>query len=132
MSEIQLNNIPIPLINYVELIRNRKSPYYDIVQFLLKEMDKRGKNIGAICAAPFALNKAGVLKHSYTCYPSVEKQIREEGYLGETKMVVQDGNIMTSRGVGTALCFALEIVKKLKGETTYNDLKSGLLVDSCK
>ncbi|OIP54548.1 MAG: DJ-1 family protein [Helicobacteraceae bacterium CG2_30_36_10] len=102
------------------------------VQFLLKEMDKRGKNIGAICAAPFALNKAGVLKHSYTCYPSVEKQIREEGYLGETKMVVQDGNIMTSRGVGTALCFALEIVKKLKGETTYNDLKSGLLVDSCK
>jgi 4-methyl-5(b-hydroxyethyl)-thiazole monophosphate biosynthesis len=45
------------------------------VQSLLKAMDAKGKNIGAICAAPFALYTAGVLKEGYTCYPSVEEQI---------------------------------------------------------
>ncbi len=102
------------------------------VQSILKEMDTLGKNIGAICAAPFALNKAGVLKHNFTCYPSVEKQIREDGYMGDKTMVVEDENVMTSRGVGTALCFALAIVKKLKGESTYNALKKRLLADSCE
>ena len=95
-------------------------------------MDTNGKHIGAICAAPFALNKAGVLKHNFTCYPSVEEKIRVDGYQGDKSMVVEDANVMTSRGVGTALCFALAIVKKLKGESTYNALKSGLLADSCK
>jgi len=46
------------------------------VQALLKAMDEKGKNIGAICAAPFALKKAGVLKETYTCYPSVEEEIK--------------------------------------------------------
>jgi len=39
---------------------------------------------------------------------------------------------MTSRGPGTAICFALEIVKKLKGEETYQALKAGLLATYCK
>jgi len=101
------------------------------VQNLLRKMDAAGKNIGAICAAPFALNKAGVLKENYTCYPSVEEQIREEGYQGDRAMVVEDGNVMTSRGPATALCFALEIVKKLEGDEKYNALKSGLLASYC-
>jgi len=41
MSEVQRHDIPIPLVNYVELIRRRKSPYYDIVQFLLRDMEIR-------------------------------------------------------------------------------------------
>ncbi len=101
------------------------------VQRILKEMDAKGKQIAAICAAPFALNKAGVLKENYTCYPSVEEQIREEGYQGDSSMVVEDTNVMTSRGPGTAMCFALEIVKKLKGEETFKALKSGLLATYC-
>jgi 4-methyl-5(b-hydroxyethyl)-thiazole monophosphate biosynthesis len=101
------------------------------VQNILKEMDAKGKNIGAICAAPYALNKAGVLKQNYTCYPSVEKQIREDGYMGDKTMVVEDENVMTSRGPATAICFALQIVKKLKGEDVYNSLKSGLLATNC-
>ena len=101
------------------------------VQNLLRKMDAAGKNIGAICAAPFALNKAGVLKENYTCYPSVEEQIREEGYQGDRAMVVEDGNVMTSRGPATALCFALEIVKKLEGNEKYNALKLGLLASYC-
>jgi regulator of PEP synthase PpsR (kinase-PPPase family) len=39
MSEMEKSDIPIPLVNYVELIRRHKSPYYDIVQFLMKEME---------------------------------------------------------------------------------------------
>lgn len=101
------------------------------VQSILKEMDVKGKNIAAICAAPFALNKAGVLKHNYTCYPSVQEQIREEGYMGDKAMVVEDGNVMTSRGPGTAICFALAIVKKLKGQETYQAIKSGVLAGFC-
>jgi len=100
------------------------------VQNILKEMDAKGKDIGAICAAPFALNKAGVLKQNFTCYPSVEEQIREDGYTSSQK-VVQDTNVMTSRGPATAICFALEIVKKLKGEKMYSMLKDGLLADFC-
>jgi 4-methyl-5(b-hydroxyethyl)-thiazole monophosphate biosynthesis len=102
------------------------------VQKLLQDMDAKGKNIGAICAAPFALSKAGVLKENYTCYPSVEEQIREEGYQGDKSMVVEDANVMTSRGPATALCFALEIVKKLEGEEKYNTLREGLLATYCQ
>jgi len=101
------------------------------VQNLLREMDAKGKNIGAICAAPYALNKAGVLKEKYTCYPSVEAEINKEGYMGDKTMVVEDANIMTSRGPATAICFALSIVKKLQGEERYEALKSGLLASYC-
>jgi 4-methyl-5(b-hydroxyethyl)-thiazole monophosphate biosynthesis len=101
------------------------------VQNLLREMDAKGKNIGAICAAPFALNKAGVLKERYTCYPSVEEQIGKDGYEGASAMVIEDANVMTSRGPATALCFALEIVKKLEGIEKYNTLREGLLATYC-
>ena len=46
-------------------------------------------------------------------------------------MVVEDGNVMTSRGPATAICFALEIVKKLKGQEMYEGLKAGILANYC-
>lgn len=100
------------------------------IQRILKEMDKEGKNIGAICAAPLALHTAGVLKHNYTCYPSIEDQIREDGF-SDKEMVVQDANVMTSRGPATAICFGLQIVKKLKGTQKYSEVKSALLAAYC-
>lgn len=101
------------------------------VQNLLKSMDKKGKNIGAICAAPFALEAAGVLKEGYTCYPSVENEIKTGGFQGAHHAVVETANVMTSRGPGTAICFGLAIVKKLCGNETYEALKGGLLADYC-
>ena len=101
------------------------------VQSLLKEMKAKEKIVGAICAAPFALKAAGVLGEHHTCYPSVEEQIGNlEGYTDREKVVI-DGNVMTSRGPGTAICFGLAIVRKLVGEATYNELKAGLLADYC-
>ncbi len=102
------------------------------VQNILKEMDAKGRYIGAICAAPFALHKAGVLKEKYTCYPSVEDEIKKEGFMGDMAMVIEHENVMTSRGPGTSLCFALEIVKKLKGMESYQMLKDGLLANFCE
>ncbi len=100
------------------------------VQKLLKEFDQAGKNIGAICAAPIALDKAGVLKEGYTCYPSYDQQIQTAGFT-DAKKVVKTKNVLTSRGPGTAICFGLSIVKELVGEETYRELKAGLLADYC-
>jgi hypothetical protein len=44
MSEIRIGEIPLPLINYVNLIRSRRSPYFDVVQFLIKEMERHYLN----------------------------------------------------------------------------------------
>jgi len=102
----------------------------EYVQNLIKDMDSQNKTIGAICAAPFALDNAGVLKDKFTCYPSVEEQISNKNYSNDLK-VVEDNNIITSQGPGTAMCLGLYIVKKLAGDEIYNQLKEGLLADFC-
>jgi len=38
MSEVHISDIPIPLVNYIHLIKYHKTPYYDIVQHILREM----------------------------------------------------------------------------------------------
>ncbi|RBQ31750.1 DJ-1 family protein [Arcobacter sp. FW59] len=96
------------------------------VQRLLKEFKENNKKIGAICAAPYALHKADVLEGNYTCYPSFEKKIKDDGYYDD-KDVVTDNNIITSKGPATSIFFALEIVKTLKGEEVYKAIKDGLL-----
>ncbi len=98
----------------------------EYVQKLLKDFDKQNKSIGAICAAPIALESAGVLKENYTCYPSFEANIREEGYT-TSQDVVSDKNIMTSRGPATAMAFGLAIVAKLCGDEKSSEIKSQLL-----
>jgi len=102
----------------------------ETVQQLLRDMKEKEKIVGAICAAPFALKQAGVLNDRYTCYPSVEEQIGTDGYTDKEKVVI-DGNVMTSRGPGTSICFGLVIVRKLVGEDVYEQLKGGLLADYC-
>jgi len=52
--------------------------------------------------------------------------------MGDSSMVIEDANVMTSRGPATALCFALKIVQKLKGDETYNALREGLLATYCQ
>lgn len=101
------------------------------VQSLLKAFQAKGKMIGSICAAAFALKAAGVLGNDYTCYPAAAEEVNHPGYRDD-QAVVTDGNIMTSRGPGTALCFGLEIVKHFSGVETYQAVKEGMLLDFCK
>jgi 4-methyl-5(b-hydroxyethyl)-thiazole monophosphate biosynthesis len=103
----------------------------ETVQRLLKEFQAKDKVIGSICAAAYALKRADVLGTDYTCYPAAADEVNHEGYR-EDKAVVTDGNIMTSRGPGTALCFGLEILKRLVGEESYQAVKEGMLLDFCE
>lgn len=98
-------------------------------QRLLKEFAAAGKWVAAMCAAPYALHVAGVLSERYTCYPSVEEQIRPEDRVDEK--VVVDGKVITSQGPGTAICFALEIVRQLVGEESYTAVREGTLATFC-
>ena len=103
----------------------------ETVQNLLKEFKANNKVIGSICAAAYALKKADVLGNNYTCYPAAADEVDHKGYRDDQAVVI-DGNIMTSRGPGTALCFGLEIVKRFSGEESYEAVKEGMLLDFCK
>lgn len=96
------------------------------LRVILQNMDADNKILAAICAAPWALATAGVLKNSYTCYPSFEKVVNHLGYNPDVD-VVSDQNIVTSRGPATSMLFALELVKKIKGEEVYEEIKKELL-----
>ncbi len=99
------------------------------VQSLIKEFDTSGKCVAAICAAPIALDKAGVLKDEYTCYPGVQDSIKSSEFV--EKMIVESGNILTSRGPGTAICFGIYIIEKLMGKETAEAVKGGMLASYC-
>jgi len=96
------------------------------VQSILKQMKEQSKYIGAICAAPLALHTADVLNKDFTCYPSIENQIRLDGYHHDQSTII-DGKVMTSQGVGTAIDFALKIVRELQGESSFKNLKESIL-----
>lgn len=82
---------------------------------LLKSFNENGKALAAICAAPKVLGINGILKgKNAVCYPG-----HEDSLIGANLVdapVVTDGNIITSRGMGTSIDFALSIIKYLAGE----------------
>lgn len=85
---------------------------------IVRNANEKGFLCAAICAAPLVLDRAGILKgKNYTCYPGVEKKIGSGTFIKEP--VVQDGTIITGKGVGTAIPFALKMIEYLlsKGET---------------
>jgi hypothetical protein len=55
MSELHVD-IPVPLVNYVQLIRDRRSPYYDIVNHLVKEMEIHYEKMGKISETVYTIN----------------------------------------------------------------------------
>lgn len=90
----------------------------------LTKLQEEDKWLAAICAAPIALDKAGVLKgKKFTCYDGVQESIADGCYQKET--VVTDGKLITSRGPSTALAFAYTIVEKLGGDA--DSLRQGML-----
>ncbi len=100
-----------------------------MAQDVIKKFKEDNKWVAAMCAAPYALHVAGVLSKKYTCYPSVEEQIRPEDRVDD--IVVVEDKVITSQGPATAICFALEIVKQLVGEESYLQVKNGTLANYC-
>lgn len=94
---------------------------------LLREFNAAGKLVAAICAAPKVLHKAGLLSGKFmTCYPGVEREIAGAKHLEQH--VVQDGNVVTSRGPGTTLPFALALIERFDGKEKAKKVAGGLLV----
>lgn len=80
----------------------------------VQQMHAGGYLVAAICAAPKVLARAGVLEgRAATSYPGV---LEAEGHVHITgAAVTRDGNLLTSRGPGTAMDFALELIEALEG-----------------
>jgi 4-methyl-5(b-hydroxyethyl)-thiazole monophosphate biosynthesis len=97
---------------------------------LLEKQHAAGRMIGAICAAPaYAPVAAGILDgKKATCYPSFESRFTDATTHVEDR-VVADGNVVTSRGPGTALEFALALVDQLVGKAKGDELRAGMLVE---
>lgn len=95
---------------------------------LIRGFNESGRMVAAICAGPIVLARAGVLEgKKATCFPGFGKEL--VGALVKDKLVVKDGNIITSRGPATASYFALRIVEYLQGEERMSELKKAILLD---
>jgi len=99
------------------------------VQEALRGFSEEGKWIGAICAAPLALQSAGILAgRRFTCHPSVEKHLpKNSGRLADR--VVVDENLITSQGPGTAFEFVLRFVEVAGKAPLAAKLRGELLLD---
>ena len=87
-----------------------------------------GKNVAAICAAPMVLGTLGLLKgKNATAYPGFEQYL-EGANVDKSAAVVIDGNIITGRGPGFTMNFALELVNILKGEAKKVEVSKQLLL----
>lgn len=83
---------------------------YEPLMSLVKEYNLAGKRIAAICAAPTIFGRLGFLEgKNATCYPGMEADLL--GATPVTNTVITDGNITTSRGMGTAIDFSLELLR---------------------
>jgi len=93
---------------------------------LLKRMAAAGKYVCAICAAPKVLAEAGVLAGKRaTCYPGMLDGIDDVTCTGAAVEV--DGKVITSRGPGTAIDFALRLIEALAGAETRDEVEAGLV-----
>ena len=93
---------------------------------LLEAANKKGKLLAAICAAPTVFGDMGLLKgKKATCYPGCE-----EGLVGAECLadrIVVDGNLTTSRGVGTAIPFALSLIEQLFGKEKSEEIRKSII-----
>lgn len=92
----------------------------------LRAFYEEGKLIGAICAAPSIFGHMGLLEGKKACiYPGMEAELKGAEVVYDK--VVKADNVITSRGMGTAIAFALEIVSNLLDRETADKLGKGIV-----
>lgn len=97
------------------------------IQTLLKKMATAGKYVAAICAAPKVLGSAGLLNHKRaTAYPGVLEKLGLSDVTLDNAPVVMDGNVITSKGPGTAMDFTLTLIEILVGKELRDKVESAL------
>ncbi len=98
------------------------------VRRLIQRMHAEKKVIAAICAAPAVLlAPLGILEgKTATCYPGMENAFPKNAHYS-TQPVLIDNTLITSRGPGTAIAFALAIIEHLTNPKTAAGLRSTIL-----
>ncbi|WP_455234496.1 DJ-1 family glyoxalase III [Thiogranum longum] len=95
------------------------------IRGLLKEMSETDRYTAAICAAPKVFASAGLLEGKrVTSFPGVLDDF--DGFDYQTDAVVQDGKVITSRGPGTAMDFALTLIENLVGKDKRDEVEAAL------
>lgn len=101
----------------------------DEVGAVLRAHYESGRYIAAICAAPIALKSHGIAPGILlTSHPSVKSKLLEGGYKYSEDRVVTTNRIVSSRGPGTALEFALKLVEVLVGTEKVKDVAAPMIV----
>ncbi|HNZ48964.1 MAG TPA: DJ-1/PfpI family protein [Candidatus Hydrogenedentes bacterium] len=94
----------------------------------LKKRALEGMPVAAICAAPLILDQERLLSGKrYTAYPGVLDVALSENACYTGTVLEADGNIITSRGPGTAMEFALYLVELLAGKARRAEVEAGLV-----
>lgn len=97
----------------------------DTVQTCIDYAAENDLWLAAICAAPSILGEKGLLKGKrYTCFPGFEEGIQDAEYSADR--VVQDGKLITAKGPGAAIEFALTLVEALCGKEKAEEVRSSL------
>ena len=97
------------------------------VKALLTQMAASGRFTAAICAAPKVLASAGLLDgKAATAFPGVLEAMSLPEVRLEQRSVVRDGRVITSRGPGTAMDFALELIETLAGPQARERVEASL------
>ena len=103
---------------------NNLGAHEELCQLLVKKFNE-GRHISAVCAAPSILGKLGILKgKKATCYPGFEEYLDGATVLTSDRSVrvVTDGNVTTSRGMGTSIELGLELSSILMGKDVADNL----------
>ena len=98
----------------------------------VKNHFKNGKVVAAMCASPGCVlaEACKIVKGKKACgYPGFDDKITEHGGTKVEDKVCIDGKLVTSRGPGTSLYFALGIVEVLVSKAKADELRKGMLVD---
>ena len=97
------------------------------IQTLIKKMAAENKYTAAICAAPKVFAAAGLLNHrKATSYPGSIDPNKIDGLDYRDETVVVDGKLVTSRGPGTAMDFALTLIELLLGKAKRDEVEAAL------
>jgi len=97
------------------------------LQSLLKKQANENRYLAAICAAPKALAEAGVLEgKTATSFPGVLEALHDPSITLSKNAVEIDGKIITSRGPGTAMDFALALIEQLEGTEKRDEVEQQL------
>ncbi|MBU0484426.1 MAG: DJ-1/PfpI family protein [Proteobacteria bacterium] len=99
------------------------------VKSLIQDMERKGRYLAAICAAPMVLAEAGVLSDKKaTSFPGCLSGLQMPDISLTEGPVVKDGRIITSCGPGTAIEFALELINVLIGREAKERVRRGLQI----